>query len=221
MSLQGIVLFVFVGISMLFAAAAAGLSAVFLAVLARFQRMRQRPPNCRAAFVQMVVRGLSNNAFQNIGDLHHAYRVHFGTGPLRASHLQELNEFMQSAMRQIRVAPPEFPDSRLPESVKHLRELRAANDRALEVERMCAPFSGTPELEREILEDLLELPVEEKTKFTAKLDALAKAVRFRQDTLERLDEEGGRSLKLARWGWYGTLTLAILVGILGFLCLGL
>jgi hypothetical protein len=102
-----------------------------------------------------------------------------------------------------------------------LRELLAANERALEVERMCAPFSGTPELEREILEDLLALPAEEKTKLTAKLDALAKAVRFRQDTLERLSEESDRSLKLARWGWYSTLALAVLVGILGFLCLGL
>ena len=76
-------------------------------------------------------------------------------------------------------------------------------------------------MEREILGELLELPAEDKTKLTAKLDALAKAIRFRQDALERLEEEGARSLRVARWGWYGVLALAVLVGILGFLCLGL
>jgi len=83
------------------------------------------------------------------------------------------------------------------------------------------PFSGTPEMERGILGELLELPAEDKSKVTAKLGALAKAIRFRQDTLDRLEEESARSLRVARWGWYGALALAILVGILGFLCLGL
>jgi len=83
------------------------------------------------------------------------------------------------------------------------------------------PFSGTPELERGILGELLELPVEDKSKVAAKLDALAKAIRFRQDTLDRLGEESSRSLRMARWGWYGALALALLVVILGFLCLGL
>jgi hypothetical protein len=85
---------------------------------------------------------------------------------------------------------------------------------------MCVPFSGTPEYERGILVELLELPVEDKTKVSAKLGALAKAIRFRQDRLERLDDESYRSLRLAEWGWYGTLALAILVVILGLLCLG-
>jgi hypothetical protein len=171
--------------------------------------------------MQKLLRGLSNNAFQDIGDVHHAYRAHFATSILRGSHLQEIGEFLKSAMRQLPTAPPEARDSGLEAKMAFLREMAAANERALKVERMCAPFSGTPELERELLEEVLELPAEDKAKLTAKLDALAKAIRFRQDTLERLSEESDRSLKLARWGWYGTLALAILVGILGFLCLGL
>jgi len=76
-------------------------------------------------------------------------------------------------------------------------------------------------MERELLGELLELPLDDRPKLTAKLDALARAIRFRQDALDRLEEEGARSLKVARWGWYGVLALAILVAILGFLCLGL
>jgi hypothetical protein len=220
MRLQGIVLFLLVGSSILLATAAVVLSAVCLGVLSRFERMRRRPPNFRAAFVRKLLRGLSSTAIQDIGDARRAYRTFFGTGALRGSHLEELGEFLQEVMRRILSAPPGSPDDRLQGKIRLLRELLAANDRALEVERMCVPFSGTPEYEREILVELLELPVEDKTKVSAKLGALAKAIRFRQDRLERLDDESYRSLRLAEWGWYGTLALAILVVILGLLCLG-
>ena len=221
MSLQGIVLFVFVGAAMLFATVTIGLSAIFLVMLSRFERMRRMPPSSRSAFVRKLLRGLSRNAFRDIGDVHHAYRVFFGVGVLRSSHLEEIREFLERAMHRIPSAPEGPPDGPLQAKLASLRELLAANQRLLEVERMCVPFSGTPELERGILGELLELPVEDKTKVAAKLDALAKAIRFRQDTLERLAVESSRSLRVARWGWYEALALAILVGLLGFLCLGL
>lgn len=221
MSLQGIVLFVFVGASMLFAAVAIGLSAVFLAVLSRFERMRRMPPSSRSVFLGKLLRGLSRNTFRDIGDVHHAYRVFFGVGVLRSAHLEEIREFLERAMHRIPSAPEGPPDGPLQAKLASLRELLAANQRLLEVERMCVPFSGTPELERGILGELLDLPLEDKSKVTAKLDALAKAIRFRQDTLERLAEESSRSLRMARWGWYGALVLALLVVLLGFLCLGL
>lgn len=221
MSLQGILLFVFVGSAMLFAAAIIGLSAVFLVMLSRFDERRRRPPSSRPAFMGKLLRGLSRGAIQNIGDVHSAYRAFFGVGVLRSSHLEEIGEFLESAMRRISSAPETHPEGPPQKTRDLLAELRAANQRALEVERMCVPFSGTPETERGILADLLELPVDDKSRMAAKLDALAKTIRFRQDTLDRLENESARSLQVARWGWYGALTLSVLVGILGFLCLGL
>lgn len=221
MSLQGIVLFVFVGVSALFAVVAAGLSAVFLLMLTRFERMRRRPPSSRPAFVRTLLRGLSRNAFPHIGAVHQAYRAFFGVGVLRSSHLEEIGEFLEQAMRRIPSAPEGPPAGPAQAKLALLRELLGANRRALEVERMCVPFSGTPELERGILTELLELPLEDRAKVRAKLDALARAIRFRQDTLDRLAEESARSLNAARWGWQVVLALAVLVGILGFLCLGL
>lgn len=221
MSLQGILLFVFVGASMLFALAAIGLSAVFLVMLSRFEQMRRRPPSSGPEFLRTLLRGLSRDAFRQIGAVHQAYRGFFGVGVLRSSHLEEISGFLEQAIRRIPTAPEGPPVGPEQAKLALLRELLAANQRALEVERMCIPFSGTPEMERGILGDLLALPAEDKQKLTTKLDALARAIRFRQDALDRLEEESARSLKVARWGWYGVLSLGILVGILGFLCLGL
>jgi hypothetical protein len=221
MSLQGILLFVFVGSAMLFAAAIVGLSAVFLVMLSRFDELRRRPPSSRPAFMRKLLRGVSRNAIQNISDVHAMYRTFFGVGTLRSSHLEEIGEFLDSAMRRLSSTPEMQPAGPSQKTRDVLAGLHAANQRALDVERMCIPFSGTPETERGILADLLELPVEDKSRMAAKLDALAKTIRFRQDTLDRLADESARSLRVARWGWYGALTLSVLVGILGFLCLGL
>ena len=221
MSLQGIVLFVFVGVSMVFAVVAVGLSAVCLLMLSRFERMRRRPPGLRPAFVRKILRGLSRKAFPHIGAVHQAYRAFFGVGVLRSSHLEEIGALLEQAMRRIPAASEGTPAGQSQATLALLRDLWAANQRALEVERMCVPFSGTPEPERGILAALLELPAEDRAKVPTKLDALARAIRFRQDTLDRLEDETARSLRAARLGWQVVLALAVLVGILGFLCLGL
>lgn len=221
MSLQGILLFAFVGAAMLVAVVAVGLSVVFLAMLSRFEQMRRRPPDAGPEFLRRLLRGLSRDAFQHIGAVHHAYREFFGVSVLRSSHLEDISGFLEQAIRRIPAAPEGPPAGPAQATLALLQDLLAANQRALEVERMCVPFSGTPELERGLLSELLALPMDDKTKLTSKLDALARAIRFRQDALDRLEEEGTRSLKVGRWGWYGVLALAILVGILGFLCLGL
>jgi hypothetical protein len=218
--LDGIVLFAFVGALILLAVIAAGLSAVFLSVLSRFDEVRRRPPNARGVFVQKLVRDLSHRAVRDIDDVHRSYRRFFGAEVMRSSHLEELDEFLHSALRQIASVPSGASENDVRETLQFGEELRAANNRALEVERMCAPFSGTPEQERGILKELLTHPADDKAAVMTHLSALAKAIRFRQDALNRLRAESDRSLQLARWGWYGTLTLAILLLILGLLCLG-
>jgi len=218
--LEGIALFVFVGGLILLAVFAAGLSAVFLALLSRFERMRRRPPNSRGVFVQKLVRDVSRRTVQDLDDVHRSYRRFFGADVMRGAHLEELDEFLQVAMRQIASGPTSASENGLREKVQLVQELLGANQRALEVERMRAPFSGTPEHERGILKELLVGPADDKAAALAHLSALAKAIRFRQDALDRLRAESDRSLQLARWGWYGTLILAILLAVLGLLCLG-
>ncbi len=220
MTVRGIALVMLGGVSMLVAAVAVGLSVVFLVELWRFEQVRRRERSPRSAFLNRLMRRLARKRILDIGELHHMYRAFFGVGVLRSSHLEEIAEFLQAAVRRTS-APQAPPGESLPTKIESVQQLIAANQRVLEVERMCVPFSGTPEPERAVLAELLGLPAEDKTKVTAKLDALAKAIRFRCDSVERLAYESGRSIKVARWGWYGTLALAILSAILGLMCLGL
>ena len=220
MRLEGIILFLFAGTSILLACGAVTLSAVFLIALSRFERLRRRQATSRSAFSRKLLRKLINTAVLDLDDVHNSYRDFFGIGILRASHLEEIGEFLRSAKLQMDSAPHGASDSRARENTQRVCELLAVNQRALEVELRCVPFSGTPEPERHLLEDILELTVEDKTSAGAKLDALAKAIRCRQDTVERLGRVSGRSLRLARWGWFGTVGFSILSIILGILALG-
>ncbi len=220
MRLAGIFLFLFVGGSILLAGVAVVLSAVFLGELWRFDRMRRRQPNARLAFGKKLLRGLANKAIKDISDVYNSYRAFLGIEALKASHLEEIAEYLRRAMPRTASAPHGPPDARLHENTQVVEELLAANQRALEVELHCVPFSGTPEPERQLLEEILELTAEDKPTVSAKLGVLAKAIRIRQDTVERLDRESGRCLRLARWGWFGTAGFSILSIILGILALG-
>ena len=182
--------------------------------------MRRRQADPRSVFLKELLRRLANKAIRDISDVHNSYRAFFGVGALKGSHLEEIAEFLQRAIPRIASAPHGSSDGWPNESTQLLRELLAENRRALEVELQCLPFSGTPEPERQLLQDILELMVEDKTRVTAKLGELAKAIRIRQDTVERLGRESGRSMRLARWGWLGTVGFSILSIILGVLTLG-
>ncbi len=220
MRLEGIALFVFVGLAMLVVAAAIGMSVFFLVVLARFEQVRQRQAGPRSDFIEKLLRGVARKKIRDIGDVHSSYRAFFGVDVLRGSHLEDIADSLQGAAHRIALESPATAKGRRNVALQLLPELLAANQRALEVERMCVPFSGTPAHERGILAGILGLSAEDRAAVMAKLDELAKAIRFRQDTLERLGQERARSLQLARWGWYGTLVLAILAAVLGLLCLG-
>ena len=220
MTVRGIVLFLFVGVAMLVAAAAVVLSAVFLVELWRIEGARRRQTHPRSAFLKKLMRGLDRKTLQDIGELHHAYRSFFGVSVLRSSHLEEIAELLQRAELLFASDPQASPGVPPQAKMRVVQELLAANQRALEVEHLCMPFSGTPEPERKLLEDLLGLATEDKAKVSATLEALAKVIRLRHDSVARFACESSHSIKVARWGWYGTLALAILAAILGLMCLG-
>lgn len=220
MVLEGVASVVFVGGSILLAGMAVPLSAVFLRELSRLARTRRRRDNPRSDFLKRLLPGVATRAIQDISDVHTAYRIFFGIGTLRASHLDEIADFLRTAMVRIASAPQGSSEARSKENIQVLRELLAVNQRTLEVELQCVRFSGTPEPERRLLEEVLELATTDTRQVGPKLDALAKAIRIRQDAVERLGWESGRSLGLARWGWLGTAGFSILSIILGILALG-
>ncbi len=216
----GIISFAFVGVAMLVTAAAALLSVVFLRELWRFGELRRRQANSRSTFLDKLLDELAGKRIQELGDVHESYRLFFGVGVLRSSHLEEVGGFLAQAKRRSESAGGRSPDRPLHGKGELLNGLLEANERALEVERLCIPFSGTPEPERGMLAELLRLSAENESRAAATLAGLARVIRFRQDTTERLGQESARSLRLARWGWYATLVLSMLSAILGLICLG-
>ncbi len=220
MRFQGIAPFMFAVGSILLALVAVAFSAVFLLRLEHFEELRRRHAKPRSAFLKKLLRGVAKRRIRDIGDLHNSYRAFFGIDVLKGSHLEEVGEFLQQAMARSSSATEALPDGRRGPGTHSLRELFVANQRELETELMCVPFSGTPDPERRILVELLEMAEGDKTKAAATLNVLAKAIRIRQDALERQAQESSRSLRWAWWGWYGTLVFAVLSAALGIMYLG-
>ena len=219
MKLAGVLLFLFVGCSVVLAGVAVLLSAVFLVELSYLERRRRRP-EARSVFGEKLLHELTSRAIRDIVDVYNSYRSFLGIEVLRASHLEEIGEFLRGAISQTVAAHSQLPSAQVHGDTRVVEELLAANERTLEVEMHCVPFSGTPEPERQLLEDILDLTAGDDRPAMAKLGLLAKVIRVRQDTLERLSRESARSLRLARWGWLGTAGFSILSIILGMLVIG-
>ena len=80
-----------------------------------------------------------------------------------------------------------------------------------------APFSGVPSPERSLLEDIREISGAKTNAFIQdKLSELATAIKIRQETVDQLGEEKGRSLKWAKWGFVGTVFFSLLSIILTY-----
>ena len=220
MRFQGIVPFMFAVGSIFLAVVAVALSTVFLLRLEHFEELRRRYARPRAAFLKKLLRGVAKKRIRAIGDVHNSYRAFFGIDILKGSHLEEVGEFLEQAMVRTPLVTVESPHGTPGARTHSLRELFVSNQRTLEAELMCVPFSGTPEPERRILAELLGMTVGEKTEVEVRLKALAKAIRIRHDAGERLAYERGRTLRWARWGWYGTLIFAVLSAVLGIMYLG-
>jgi len=220
MVLTGVAWVVFVGGSIFLAGMAVALSAVFLRELSRVARMRRRRENPRSDFLKRLLPGVANGAIKEIGDVHNAYRMFFGLGVLTASHLEEIADFLRTAITRMASTPSGSSNPGSREKIQVVRELLAVNQRILEVELQCVPFSGVPDRERRLLEEVLELTAGDRRRVSPKLDAVAMAIRIRHETVEQLGRESGRSLTLARWGWLGTAGFSILSIILGLLALG-
>lgn len=220
MELKGIALFLVVGGSILLAGLALAVSAGVLLQLARLEQMRWRLATSRAAFVRTLRRAVAGERIHDVGDMHHAYRAFFGIDALRASHLEEIADFLRAAMRPGASSPHRPAEARLPQTAHRLGKLLAANQRALEAERQWVPFAGTLEPERHLLEAVAELATAEGDGVDTKLAALATAIRIRQDTAQRLDRERSRLLRWAWWGWLGTAGFALLTIVFGVMALG-
>ena len=104
---------------------------------------------------------------------------------------------------------------KLIERLDELKLLTNSIHELLKEEEKRVPFYGTPDLERSLLEDILEITASDKELINVKLTRLAELIKARQDTINVLGEEKGEARKLAYWGLAGSVVFGMVSIILG------
>lgn len=82
--------------------------------------------------------------------------------------------------------------------------IESSNDR-YQKENRKVPFTGASTPERGLLTEVLELTDKSNEFILNKLKDLSNAIVVRQETINDLSDEKGRSLKWAKWGVSGTV----------------
>jgi hypothetical protein len=179
-----------------------GSMAVFLAYQRRRRRERQ------AALVVALLNGVQNGTVESLKDAESFYNAFFDRSQPGFRGFEELG----LALRKVQVAAssqgPTESKPKFDRVLSTVRGLLDEHDRQMHEYLKELPFAGTPSPERELLQDIAALVGTGHDLLEAKLGELAKAVRIRQETLERLSDEKGRSLVWARWGVIGTVAFS-------------
>jgi len=160
-----------------------------------------------AAFVTMLLRAAENQTLSDIEVIWYMFRSHFESGGLSLAEHTHISQLLRTVITQLAVTHPGV--SSQVEMLPHLRELLARNEEVAQREEARAPFSGAPQPERQLLVDLLELAPGDRTIVRDKLNELAQAITARAEVINRLGEEGHKSLVLARWGLLGTVVFSL------------
>ena len=180
----------------------------------RLRQHREKLAQVRSAFVETILQCIKNKTLQGLTNLHDLYQAHFGKEMIEPGDFEELSQLIRRAILSLATSTQM---SGFRDVISGLEALLAANEERLRKEKVRLPFSETPLPERQLLEDILELTSADKDLVRSKLTELAKAVKIRQETIEKLANEGHQSVVLARWGVAGTIVfslVSILISIL-------
>ncbi len=164
--------------------------------------------------MRMLVSAARNNAVQEAEDLFTFFRAHYDPTFMGLADYEKALNLLERAVFSMASAEARSSGEDLKEQVTELKNLRQRVVCMVEKEQKKVPFHGTPEQERQLLEDILELTDADKAVVYTKLSRLADLVRARQDTINVLGDEKGRATKLAWIGLAGTILLGIVSIIL-------
>lgn len=183
---------------------------IFISVLLAFRRQQAERMARRESFVEAILRCLERDTLSSINDLHDLFRAHFTKSNLNYGDFEGLSQLVRSAIKKVATGENMSRQKNLSKGLPQLRTLLAANEDCLRQEQVRIPFSGTPSPERQLLEDILELTTSDKELIRFKLNELAKAIRVRQETIDRLGTESHQSLVWAKWGLAGTVVFSLI-----------
>lgn len=176
--------------------------AVIWATFAFIRYRKKRREEKDNKFVELVIKAINKSSIETIEDIQDYYRAYFDQPNLSIIDHERMAQLLRKASLKIGTS----------EGVKNsdnagqfIRGMLSASQSVVQEEEKKVPFSGTPTPERGLLEDVLELTQNERPILRTKLDELAKAIRIRQETVDKLSEEKGESLKWAKRGLWGTV----------------
>ena len=195
------------------------IAAAYLAGLGLFwwywRRMKRARHERDSTFVTTLQNGVINGTICTLDDVNVFYAAYFDAPQLSYRDAERLGLFLRKLLLGPSLPSHVSSTAPLERLVPVVRELIAAHDSAMEDVRKELPFSGTPSPERELLQDISALATGERSRLDSKLTELAKAVRIRQEMIERISDERGRSLRWAKWGAIGTVLFSLVSIILG------
>jgi hypothetical protein len=176
-----------------------------------YERKRERARKQRMSeFVYSLRTAFEKKAISRVEDLVVLYDAKFGRGDPDVKVYSQIYSGLEEVQSSIstQISRSKFDDDLL-KRLDELRDLMEKVNAELKREQRRVPFYGTPEPERETLEDLLELTSADKEIVSGKLTKLAELISARENTIKSLGEEKGRARRLSIWGFAGTVLFGI------------
>lgn len=175
-----------------------------------FKKRRQEREKKDTEFVNTLVEAFYNDAIQSIEDVKDMlcgfYRIKYPDDV----DITKVALFLRR-VKHVFSTKTLKPKCDRNELLAIVNSIIVKSDEALKAEKRRIPFAGVPSEQRSLLEDILVLSAEdEKSYVRDKLEKLASIIRSREDTVNRLSDEKGKSLKWAKWGVAGTVVFSLI-----------
>src|SRR4030042_1549501 len=185
----------------------AGAMVVLLVWLKKRRKEREKRDT---EFVSSLVKAIQNGSIQHLKDVNDLFCAFFKVIRQEYIEADRIGLFLRRTKHTISVEMLD-PGKQRSALLDIVNSLITKNEEILANERQRLPFSGVPSHERSLLEDILQLSSsEDKAYVREKLENLASAIKIRQETINQLSEEKGRSLKWAKWGVFGTIVFSLI-----------
>jgi len=155
-------------------------------------------------FQKSLLSSITNQAIESISDVNNIYMAHFKLHQLSAHGQSEITLHLRQALASI------SSEGRISDETRRKRrtlvnQLICESNELYKRENQKVPFTDAPSPERGLLADVLELSDKENDLILSKLTELSNSIVVRQETIDRLSDEKGTSLKWAKWGVFGTV----------------
>jgi|GEM_PF-5879373 len=155
-------------------------------------------------FQRSLLNSITNQAIESVHDVNNIYMAQFKLHQLSAHGQSEITLHLRQALSSI------SSDGRIRDETRNKRrtlvnQLIFESNEIYKKENQKVPFTDAPSPERGLLTDVLELSDKGNNLILTKLTELSNSIVVRQETIDRLSDERGTSLKWAKWGVFGTV----------------